>query len=210
MDTILKNLHWRYATKKFDPTKKISEAHLDVLLESVRLSPSSFGIQPRKLCVVRDQTKKDALVQYARWQRQIADCSHLLVVCARTDIDDAYIKSYTDVLEQERNKQPGEIQKNREETGKIERIQNHYKQPHAAKQEVFLAVWGLLSACAQLHIDACPMGWFQPEKFDEVLWLAKKNCTAVLCCPVWYRAADDKYAQLPKVRFSREEICFEV
>jgi len=94
MSSLLESLQWRYATKQFDPSKKISDADLHQLTEVLRLSPSSFGLQPRKFLVITDPTIREMLVTHSRGQRQVADASHLIVLCARDSVDEAYIESY--------------------------------------------------------------------------------------------------------------------
>src|SRR3989338_7123868 len=91
---ITENLMWRYATKKFDPKKKIPEADLEDLLESLRLGPSSYGVQPWKFLVVTHSKTGEKLKEQAWGQPQITDASHLIVLCACKDMDENYIKEF--------------------------------------------------------------------------------------------------------------------
>lgn len=91
---LLTALNWRYATKSFDIEKKLDASHLDTLLESLRLSPSSFGLQGRGFVVVENPALRKQLVSYARDQSQVVDASHLLVLCRRTDVDSDFVHKY--------------------------------------------------------------------------------------------------------------------
>ena len=100
---LLTQLKWRYATKSFDPNKKLSDADLDVLLETLRLSPSSFGLQGRGFVVVENPELRQQLLPYARNQTQVVDASHLIVLCRRTDVDTDFVNRYFDSIATQRN-----------------------------------------------------------------------------------------------------------
>lgn len=106
MTTLLDSLQWRYATKQFDPTQKISDTDLQQLTEALRLAPSSFGLQPWKFLVVTDPAVRETLVSHSRGQRQVADASHLIVLCARDTVDEAYVESYIADVAQTRSLDP--------------------------------------------------------------------------------------------------------
>lgn len=91
---LLQTLNWRYATKKFDPSKKLTTNQLETLKESLRLAPSSFGLQGRGFVVVENPETRQELLPYARNQRQIVDASHLIVLCRRTDVDEQFVDSF--------------------------------------------------------------------------------------------------------------------
>ena len=110
MNNILQKLNWRYATKAFDETKKVSEEDLDTIVEAFRLTPSSFGLQPWKLIVVEDQATKESLVEHSWGQEQIANCSHLLVFCRKDNFDNANIDAFVDDIAETRGVSRAELE----------------------------------------------------------------------------------------------------
>ena len=96
MKNILDSLEWRYATKKFNPEKKLSSEQIDILLESLRLTPSSFGLQPWKFILVENPEIRETLVAHSWGQRQVSEASHLLVLCRKNQIDASLVNSYID------------------------------------------------------------------------------------------------------------------
>ncbi len=202
-------LNWRYATQKFDPAKKIPEAQFRELLESLRLAPSSYGLQPWKFIVVRDKILREKLRKHAWDQPQITDASHLIVLCALKTINPAYVKKFTTRIAKARGVTPESFSKY--EQGMFNSLKAMSRQTLSSwmKQQVYLALGMLLSQCAYQHIDSCPMEGFDAKKFDKILNLAKLNLESVVLCPVGYRAKDDRDAAFPKVRFTKSEVFIE-
>ena len=201
-----KILNWRYATKKFDPSKKISEAELRELLESLRLAPSSFGLQPWRFLVITDQNVKQSIFPVARNQQQVADCSHLIVLCVRTDIDEKMIEDYLTDTSKARNIPLDDLKSFKDRmVGSILSRPISDRVAWAADQ-VYIALGFLLLAAAEMKIDACPMEGFDKAKVDAILNLSKENLKSVAMCPIGYRAQDDKYASLAKVRFPASKV----
>lgn len=200
----IEDLNWRYATKKFDPKKKIAKKDLGELLEALRLSPSSYGLQPWKFLVVTDKKLRENLREHAsRGQPQITDASHLIVLCVRTNLDEKFVKLYAESMAKAR-KVPVDSLKAREESI-IEALKKKPDVQEWASRQVYIALGFLMAACAQKRIDSCPMEGFEPEKLDELLGLKKKNLKSVVLCPVGYRG-DDKYAESRKVRFDKKNV----
>ncbi len=204
---IIDALNWRYATKQFDATKKVSEKDLNELLESARLSASSFGLQPWKFIVIEDKKLRQRLREEAGWnQRQITDASHLIVLCAIRDINEKYIRKYieqiakirgisTDMLKGLEDMMVGFAK----QTGKQEML-------NWAKKQTYIALGVLLSACALKKIDASPMEGFSPEKFDEILGIEKMGLASAVLCAIGYRSKEDENQNLKKVRFDMKDI----
>lgn len=199
-------LYWRYATKKFDTTKKVGEKDLDQLLESLRLSPSSFGLQPWKFIVVTDKKLRQQ-VRLVSWnQSQVTDASHLIVLCARKTIDAKYVDSYIALMKKERKMSAvkafayATYLKTSVSTKKPE------EQRTWASKQVYIALGFLLYTAALLQIDSCPMEGFDSKKCDNILGLNDTDYRSVVFCPIGYRAKDDKYATEKKVRWAKEEV----
>ncbi|RAV30239.1 NAD(P)H-dependent oxidoreductase [Sinomicrobium soli] len=209
MNTI-KQLRWRYATKKFDTTRHLDEKQIALLKEAFNLTALSFGLQPVKLVVVSNEEKRGQLLPLAFGQQQVVDASHLLVFCIEKTIDEAFIRSYFDKVKVVRNTSE-EILKpyrdfliadfNRKTSEEIERW---------ARNQAYLALGNMLTVCAMEKIDACPMEGFRAEGFDEVLGLKERDLRSVLIMPVGYRADDDMFAAMEKVRKEISESVLEI
>ena len=197
---IIDSLKWRYATKKFDDTKYISDAKIEVLKQAFNLTATSYGLQPVKLIVIKNKTLQQELVQHSMNQQQVAQASHILVFCTVDTIDEAYVKSYFKRIKDIRNT-PDEILNPFKEfliedfnTKAVDDIQLW------ATKQAYLAMGNLLTVCAIEEIDACPMEGFEPKVYDEILDLKTKGLNSVLVMPIGYRADDDLFSTLKKVR----------
>ncbi|MBP6040924.1 MAG: NAD(P)H-dependent oxidoreductase [Flavobacterium sp.] len=206
MSTFLENQNWRYATKKFDATKKITDADLAFLKEAIRLSTSSYGLQPYRVFIVENPELRAKLVAASYGQAQVADASHLLVfanelnfgeagidqlaatICKTRDLPLEAIQGYVDYMK-------GNI------TGLPEDVRNIW----TAKQ-TYLALGNLLNAAAELHIDVTPMEGFIPAQVNEILGLDALGLNATLLAPIGYRHVEDATQHYKKVRKSNEEL----
>ncbi|MBD1393533.1 NAD(P)H-dependent oxidoreductase [Mucilaginibacter glaciei] len=204
--SLLDNLKWRYATKKFDSNKKLSAEQLDQLLSAIQLAPSSYGLQTYKILVVADAEIRQQLTAAAYGQQQLSEASQLLVFASETTIDEAMVNAYVDNIAATRNMNRSDLaQYEQMMVGTIDRLAQDQKIAWSHKQ-AYIALGVLMSAAADLHIDACPMEGFDAGKFDEILGLKEKGLTASVIAPIGFRAADDDYAKLAKVRRSKEEL----
>lgn len=200
MSTILKDLAWRYATKKFDVTKRLSNEKISVVKEAFNLTATSFGLQPVRLLIIEDDHLKKALVSHSMNQQQVADASHVLVFCIEKKVDSAYVKKYFDRVKEIRDTPDDILQPYREY------LLDHFKEKSQnetdlwATKQAYLAMGNLLTTCAIEKIDACPMEGFDPFGYNEILELSEKSLQAVLVMPIGYRADDDLFASLKKVR----------
>ena len=206
MDT-LDSLNWRYAVKQFDSTKKIPEAQLNEILESLRLSPSSYGLQPWKFLVIEDIELREKLKPHSWDQTQITDCSHLIVMCRIDAIDEEHIDKYIALAAEAKGVIPEDLEgyKKMMVGNLLGREKPCYLRNWASKQ-VYLALGNLLTTAAIMRIDACPIEGFVPAEYDEILGLKEKGLSSVVVCALGYRSAEDKYSTSPKVRFAMEDI----
>lgn len=198
--TIIHDLQWRYATKKFDPSRKLSEEKLDTLKESFNLTATSYGLQPIKLLIVEDAEIKKDLVPLTMHQKQVEDASHLLIFCVVKDIDAEYITAYFERVQNTRGTSKTILAPFRDIL-----IQDFEQKGSAevfawAKNQAYLAMGNLLTVCALEKIDSCPIEGFEPEGYDTYLKLKEKGLQSVLVMPVGYRADDDFFANMKKVR----------
>jgi nitroreductase len=202
MNKLIEDLNWRYATKKFDPTKKITDEVLEIIKESLRLVPSSYGLQPLKFLFIEDVNLRQQLKEKSFNQTQITDASHLLVICAQTKITEEYINNYLERISQTRTVSTETISGFGTYMKKqILPLKNEYIADWNAKQ-AYIALGHLLHTCASLRIDATPMEGFQKEAYDEILKLEQQGLQSVLVCPMGYRSSEDMNQKLLKVRRS--------
>lgn len=205
--TLLEALNWRYATKKFDPSRIVPPETWEALEEALVLSPSSFGLQPWKFIIVTDPEIRRRLVAVSCGQTQPVDCSHFVVLTVRLGLGpndvDRYIRSIVEVrggteesLSGYRKVMVSGLER-ANAAGTLDTWQTH---------QVFIALGQLMAAAAMLGVDTCPMEGLEPAGYDEILGLKGTGFATVVACAVGYRAAADKYAQLKKVRFPRAEM----
>lgn len=199
-NNIIENLSWRYATKLFDPTKKVSEKDLETLKEVLRLSPSSYGLQPIKVLIIENKEIREKLRLKSANQTQITDASHLIVICSFIDIHDLHVDQHilniskTRELEINQVSGFGDFMK-----GSFKLLDARKKKEWNARQ-AYIALGLLLHACAELRIDSTPMEGFDAEGYDEILGLKKQNLHATVICPIGYRSSKDETQYLKKVR----------
>lgn len=205
-ETALDQLRWRYAVKKFDPARKIAPADWQTLEESLRLSPSSYGVQPWKFVVVGDPTLR-ATLKAASWnQPQITDASHLVVFAAKSPVDEAHVDAYMARIAAVRG---GSVADQARLKGMI--LGSLSGKPAEAttawaSRQVYIALGVFLTTAAMLGIDACPMEGIEPAKYDEILGLTKQGYTSLCVATAGYRADDDKHGKLGKVRFEARDV----
>ena len=200
------HLHWRYATKQFDPKQVIPQPVLESLLESLRLAPSSFGLQPWKFLVIRDPELRKKIKTIAWNQAQVIECSHLIALCTLKDMDETYVKNFIKQTAEARAV-PVESLAGYEQMmlGFLKNLSPGAKTDWMGRQ-IYLALGMLLAECAFRRIDACPMEGFDSKKFDHLLDLDKQGLKSIVLCPLGYRAKSDTHSGLKKVRFASHEI----
>lgn len=201
---IITALNYRYATKKFDPTKKLSEATLQTILEALRLTPTSYGLQLMKVVVVDDRTLREKLVPAAFNQQQIIDASHLLILCREKVIHESLVDDFIADCAVSRGVEPDNL--GRFKNSIIQNILglDDVAQKEWLEKQVYITLGNLINVCAVLGVDSCPMEGFIPAQFSEILGLEAQNLEPVLVVPIGNRAADDRNAHLQKVRRSIE------
>ncbi len=206
MPTFNDHLRWRYATKKFDATKKLTKAQVDELLESLRLTPSSFGLQPFKFLLIENSALRKKIREHAWNQTQVTDASHLIAICSYKIIDQAFVDRNLDLISKIRGVLVESLKGYRDRIGGYLLKSTPEKASEWAREQGYIALGCVLSACAAMEIDSCPIGGFDAALVDQDLDLAKDNLTIVALVPVGFRAADDAFASMKKVRFPTEEI----
>jgi nitroreductase / dihydropteridine reductase len=208
---LLDALKWRYATKKFDPSKKVDQVLVDKIVEAAWIAPTSSGLQPFEVLVITNQELKDKIVPIAFDQQIVADCSHLLVFAAWDNytaerIDQIYAhttagreqpadryQAYTDRLKAMYLNRPAE--------------ENF---AHTARQ-AYIAFGFAMAEAASLKVDATPMEGFVGEEVDKLLHLTERGLKSVTLLPIGYRdEVNDWLVNLKKVRHPKEKFVTEI
>lgn len=207
---IIESLEWRYAAKKFDDKKTLSKEQIQTLKTAFNLTATSYGLQPVKMVVLKNKNIQQQLVAHSWNQQQVAQASHVLVICTQDNINEEDIEKYFDLVKYTRNT-PDEI---------INPFKDYLKTDISNKSENQLALWmknqayialgNLLTVAAIEKIDSCPMEGFNPEKYDEILELKKFNLKSALVLPVGFRAEDDYMKDLKKVRKNITDVVIEI
>jgi nitroreductase len=197
---IINQLEWRYATKKFDSSKKLSKNQINTLKKAFNLTATSYGLQTISLVIVKDEVLRKSLVSHTFNQNQVIEASHLLVICIQENILKNDVVSHFDNIKNIRNTPDGILKPYKESL--IETMDNMSVEARElwSKNQAFIALGNLMTVCAVEGIDSCPMEGFIPEKYDEILKLTKKGLKSVLLLPVGFRANDDVFADFKKVR----------
>lgn len=203
---VLQQLAWRYATKQFDLTKKISESDWHMLSESLRLAPSAYGLQPWKFVVVEHSDLRKQLRKYSYNQSQVTDASHFIVLCAKTSLDTDYVDAYIQEMARIREKPVESYTAFRTMILEdiAERSAKSIKEWNS--HQVYLALGFALATAASLGIDACPIEGFKPKSYDRILGLKDQGLASVVCVALGYRDMNDKTIARKKVRFPAQDI----
>lgn len=204
---LLEALKWRYATKAFDPARRIPAATWSALEEALVLSASSFGLQPYQFLVIQDPAVRARLLPHAWNQRQVVDASHFVVFAARTTLTEAEIDRFLDrVLAVRGGSRETLAGYRRMMTGHLLGETAAVEIPQWATLQAYIALGNLLTSAALLGVDTCPIEGFLPAEFDRVLGLSAEGYFPAVCCALGYRGAGDKYATTPKVRLPAKDL----
>ncbi len=207
---ILEALNWRYAVKQFDSAKSLGPEQIAFLKETLRLAPSSWGLQPWRFVFVARGELRKKLREKAMKQAQVEDCSQLIVLCRPEMIGQADVDKYV-TMNANATGVPRESLEGLKKV--ISGFISGLTEERAAawmEVQVHIALGFLLAACAEAGIDACPMEGFERDGFDELLGLREKGLRSVVVCAAGMRAASDKYAQRAKVRYSTGDVILSI
>lgn len=206
-DHFINDLNWRYATKMFDSTKKLAQKDWLVLEESLRLSPSSYGLQPWKFLVVQNKDLRAKLKEVSWNQSQVVDCSHYVVFTTLKTVTKENVDEFVADIAKQREATVESLQgyRNAIISDIVEGPRNEIAQSWAQRQS-YIAMGNLMNAAAQMRIDTCPLEGLDPSAYDKILNLENTEYATVAAVAVGYRHADDKYKELNKVRFAKDRV----
>lgn len=206
MSQFTDKLMWRYATKQFDPTKKIDSETWNTLKESLRLAPSSFGLEPWKFFVIETPELRTKILEASYGQKQVIEADKLVVLAAKTELDGKDVDEFIARVATGRQM----------DVSNLDGYSNVIKQSigHRSmddliqwnQKQVYIASGFLLEAAAQHDVDACPMEGFNPSAVDEILGLRDMGYTSTMIVTLGYRSAEDQVALAPKIRYTQAEV----
>lgn len=204
---LVAQMHWRYATQKFDPAKKIPTSDWAALEAALVLTPSSYGVQPWRFIVVTDSALREMLLPATWNQRQVVECSHFVVFAVPTFMTEEIVDRHVARTVKIRGGAPESMTRFRDVVVRgIVTSQTKEQSREWAARQVYIALGNFMTSAAAIGIDTCPMEGFKPAEYDRILQLDSRGYASIVCCAAGFRNSDDRYAALPKVRFPREEI----
>lgn len=209
--SVINDLNWRYAVKAFDASKKLTEEQVNTLKEVLRLTPTSFGIQPHKFLFIENKEIREQLVPVSWNQRQVVDASHLIVMCYdKSGLSEARIEDFIENVATTRGINAADLKEYQGMINGTIAAQDDAGLEKWQSNQIYLALGQLMAACATLKIDSCPMEGFDNAQYDEILGLSEKGLKSVVVIPVGVRAEEDKYQDLAKARLSLEDLIVDI
>lgn len=206
MKNVIEALEWRYATKKFDPTKKISNEDLETIKRAIQLAPSSYGLQPYKYLIVEDDAKRELITTASYGQQQPKDASHLIVFAVYDKLKENHVDEYMTNIASTRGVDASTLEGfSKGIKGTSLQLPEEQQFQWMAKQ-TYISLGILMQTVAELGIDATPMEGFDPKRVDEILDLKSKGLRSVLMCPIGYRHEEDLSQHKKKVRKKQEDL----
>ena len=190
----IEQLEWRYAVKKFDSNRLLSEDKIEKLKQAFNLTATSYGLQPIKMVVVQNKGLQEKLVPLSMEQQQVAQASHILILCIEKNVDADYIASYFDKVKRVRGTSDEILAPFKNGMVSSFSKKDVTQIQEWSKNQAYLAMGNLLTICAMEKIDSCPMEGFSPEGYDALLNLEEQGLKSVLVMPVGYRAEDDVFS----------------
>lgn len=204
------SLKWRYAVKKFDTERMLSIEQVDVVKKAFNLTATSYGLQPISMVIVANKELQNQLVPHSFGQQQVAQASHVLVICIENKIDGEYISNYFKQVKNVRGLSSAVLDPFKDALIEDFSKKDIQEIKDWSKNQAYLAMGNLLTVFAAEKIDACPMEGFVPEAYDDLLGLPKKGLRSVLVMPIGFRAEDDVFATFKKVRKDMNDSIIEI
>lgn len=202
---LINALNWRYAVREFS-ANIIAPEQVQQLLDATRLSASSYGLQPYHLLVVQSPAIRQQLVEFSLGQDKVANCSHLIVFAAHTNIGDATVNRYIKQFSQTRGVEASQLVNMQEHYKAALAVMDKNQRQEWAHQQAYIALGNFLTCAALMAIDTCPMTGIEFEGYNRVLGLREKNLTTTAVCPIGIRHPQDASAREKKVRFDAQDM----
>jgi len=197
---MIESLKWRYATKKFDTEKKVSEADLATLKEAIRLTPSSYGLQPYKVFDVVNANIREQLKSVSFGQPQITDASNLFVFAANDDLTTEHIDAFIGLTAKTQQINPDDIKGFGDFMKSVFGSRTAAEKHNWSARQAYIALGNLVNTAANMGIDVCPMEGFDNQKYNEMLGLKDSGFSSVVIAAIGYRSESDEAQFKAKVR----------
>lgn len=210
MKNNIEHLEWRYAVKKFDTKKILPTEKIQGLKQAFNLTATSYGLQPIKMLVIKNKELQGLLVDHSYGQQQVGEASHVLVICIEGKIDREYITKYFEQVKKIRGTNDNVLNPFKDSLVESFSKKEAKEVRRWATNQAYLALGNLLSFCGLEEIDSCPMEGFVPKEYDRLLKLDILGLNSVLVLPVGYRAEDDMFSEMKKVRKNIDDIIIEI
>lgn len=195
------NLNWRYAVKKFDKEKKISDKIILNIIKAISLTPSSYGLQPYKIILIKDiEFRKSKLQNFSIHNNQISEASHLILFTIETNFSISNIDKHIDYIINERKTSLNKLIHYKKSISSFINNLDKKKLEIWQTEQIYICLGALIYYCAIEKIDTCPIGGFNKLGFDKVLNLEKLNLKSVVLIALGYRSKNDKNQYLKKIR----------
>ena len=199
-ESFLSSRLWRYATKRFDPNQIVAEEQLHLILESIRLTPTSYGLQPFKVIVVKNSNLREHLRSAGFNQPQFTEASHLLAFAHYDGFSEDLIDRYIKLTIEIRQADPLKIEGYRSFLKNLFGAWSNEQKAHWADKQMYLALGSALQAAAELKVDSCVLEGFETEKANRILGLTDKQLKVTAFLALGYRSQEDAAQHLSKIR----------
>lgn len=208
--SLLEDLSWRYATKKYDPSKKVSTENVHKIIEAARLAPTSSGLQQFRVLLITNQELKEKIVPVAMDQQIIADCSHLLVFAAWDQYTEERIDEIYNRTTDERELPRGRFSSYTDRLKSLYLTQSAEENFMHTARQAYIGFGLAIAQAAELKIDTTPVEGFNNQQLDELLGLTEKGLKSVTLLPIGYRDNEgDWLVSMKKVRNPQSEFVIE-
>lgn len=207
---ILESLNWRYATKRFDTSKKIDAKSLEILMESMRLAPTSYGMQQLKVIHLKNEELRKAVEEASFKQLQVTEASDLFLIAVKKEVTAFDLDAYINLIAEARGVEVASLAPYKERIRGSILTLTPVQQSEWLFKQAYILLGFVLETSALLNIDACPMEGFDKEAVNKILNLDKYGLKVALLIPVGYRSSEDKYQHTHKTRVSKENFFIEI
>ena len=203
---MIESLKWRYATKKLDTEKKVSDADIAVLKEAINLTPSSYGLQPYKVLDIQSAELREKLKTASFGQPQVTDASHLFVFVAGDDLTDAHVDAFIELTAKTQQISPDGLKGYGDFMKSVFGSRTPEQKHQWAARQAYIALGTLVNVAAEMGLDVSSMEGFDPAQYDEILQLKGTGYSTVVIAAIGYRSAGDEAQFRAKVRKPVDEV----
>jgi nitroreductase / dihydropteridine reductase len=206
MNNIIDALNWRYATKKFDVSRPVADADIDEIIEALRLTASSFGMQAYRIAVIKNKALQEELRSVSWQQAQISDASHIIHFLAFDKVEEKHIERLVSLHRSVRRTAEDKIERFKAYLAGFINSKTVEEQRQWSSKQTYIAMGNLLTVLAIKKIDSCPIEGIEPEEWDRILKLEGSGLKSVACVAIGYRDAGDELQHAAKIRLPKSEL----